>query len=86
MALAGELGGAEILRKLLEPLGTVGQRYDGIVTALKSHALSGDIGDFGRARAVRRKTVLTLTMSERLARLHALCKQMSAIKGAASAR
>jgi hypothetical protein len=46
----------------------------------------GDIGDFGRGRAVRREAVLALTMSERLARVHALCKQMSAIKGAASAR
>lgn len=43
-----------------------------------------EIGDFERARAVRRKAALELTMSERLARLHALCKQMSAVKGAAS--
>jgi hypothetical protein len=56
------------------------------VTTLKSHTLGGDISDFGRARAVRREAALTLTMSERLARMHALCKQMSAIKGAASAR
>ena len=45
-----------------------------------------DIGDFGRARAVRREAALALTMSERLARVHALCKQMSAVKGAASGR
>jgi hypothetical protein len=44
-----------------------------------------DIGDFGRARAARREAALALTMSERLARVHVLCKQMSAIKGAASA-
>jgi len=57
------------------------------VTAKEPQAArSADIGDFGRARVVRRETVLALTMSERLARLHALCKQMSAIKGAASAR
>jgi hypothetical protein len=43
-----------------------------------------EIGDFELARAVRRTATLELTMSERLARLHALCKQMSAIKGAAS--
>lgn len=47
---------------------------------------SEDIGDFGRATAVRREAALALTMSERLARLHALCKQMSAVKGAASVR
>jgi len=44
-----------------------------------------DIGDFGRSRAARCEAALALTMSERLARMHALCKQMSAIKGAASA-
>jgi hypothetical protein len=43
----------------------------------------GEIGDFGRARAVRREAALTLSMSERLARMQALCKQMSAVKGAA---
>jgi hypothetical protein len=45
----------------------------------------GDIGDFGRARAARGEAALSMTMSERLARMHALCKQMSAIKGAAAA-
>jgi hypothetical protein len=49
-------------------------------------ARSEDIGDFRGARAVRREAALALTMSERLARVHALCKQMSAVKGAASAR
>lgn len=49
-------------------------------------ARSEDIGDFERARDVRRKAALALPMNERLARLHALCKQMSAVKGAASAR
>lgn len=57
------------------------------MTAKNPHtARSGDIGDFGRARGVRREAALALTMSERLARVHALCKQMSALKGAASAR
>ena len=45
-----------------------------------------DIGDFRHARAMRREAVLALSMSERLARLHTLCKQMSAVKGAASTR
>jgi hypothetical protein len=44
-----------------------------------------DIGDFGRARAVRREAALALTMSERLARMHVHCKQMSAIKGGPAA-
>lgn len=58
-----------------------------LVTAKEPRtARDGDIGDFGRARAVRREAALALTMSERLARVHALCKQMSAVKGAASAR
>jgi hypothetical protein len=43
------------------------------------------IGDLDRAAAVRRKTVWDLTMSERLARMHALCKQMSAVNGTARA-
>jgi hypothetical protein len=47
---------------------------------------SEDIGDFARGRAVRREAALALSMSERLARVHVLCKQMSAVKGAASAR
>jgi hypothetical protein len=53
---------------------------------MATKALEGNIGDFRRARGVRREAALALTMSERLARMHALCKQMSAIKGAASAR
>ena len=44
-----------------------------------------DIGDFRRACAIRRDAVLSLSMSERLARVHVLCKQMSAIKAAARA-
>lgn len=46
----------------------------------------GDIGNLQRARAVRLEADRSAPMSERLARLHALCKQMSAIKGAARAR
>lgn len=44
-----------------------------------------DIGDMRRARAARLEAARKMPMSERLARVHALCKQMSAIKGAASA-
>jgi hypothetical protein len=42
-----------------------------------------DIGDPGRAAAARRRSDRALSMSERLARVHALCKQMSAIRGVA---
>jgi hypothetical protein len=48
--------------------------------------LKGDAEDLDRVRAVRREADLRATMSERLARVHALSKQMSAIKGAARAR
>ncbi|HXS46062.1 MAG TPA: hypothetical protein VN756_01215 [Solirubrobacterales bacterium] len=43
-----------------------------------------DIGDLERARTTRLEATRSDSMSERLARLHALCKQMSAIKGAAA--
>jgi hypothetical protein len=49
-------------------------------------ARESDIGDLERARAVRLEAALRAPMSERLARMHALCRQMSAVKGAASAR
>jgi hypothetical protein len=45
---------------------------------------SRDIGDFERSAVLRREVDWALPMSERLARLHTLCKQMSAIKGAAA--
>jgi hypothetical protein len=48
--------------------------------------LSGDPKEMDRARAIRRQADLQATMSERLARVHVLCKQMSAIKGTARAR
>jgi len=47
---------------------------------------SGNIGDFDGAAAVRREAEWRLPMSERLARVHTLSKQMNAIKGAARAR
>lgn len=49
-------------------------------------ALSGDAGELKRARALRLEADSNAAMSERLARMHALCKQMSAVKGAARAR
>jgi hypothetical protein len=45
-----------------------------------------DIGDLKRVRMARTKADREASMSERLARLHNLSKQMSAIKGAASGR
>jgi hypothetical protein len=53
---------------------------------MDAKAPSHDIGDLTRARAVRLEADRNAPMSERLARVHALCKQMSAIKGAAQAR
>jgi hypothetical protein len=46
-------------------------------------ALSGDIDELRRAREIRLESDRNAPMSERLARVHALCKQMNAIKGAA---
>lgn len=43
-----------------------------------------DIGDLKRARSVRMETARNASMSERLARVHIISKQMSAIKGAAA--
>jgi hypothetical protein len=48
--------------------------------------LSGNSAELDEVRVIRREADLRATMSERLARVHALCKQMSAIKGAARAR
>ncbi len=53
---------------------------------MAAKAPAGDIGDLARARSVRMQAIRSVPMSERLARVHALCKQMSAIKGAARAR
>jgi hypothetical protein len=43
------------------------------------------IGDHAQAQALRLKAIREAPMNERLARVHALSKQMSAIKGAAKA-
>jgi hypothetical protein len=45
-----------------------------------------DIGDLKRAREVRLDADRNAPMSERLVRLHALCQQLGAIKGAAAER
>lgn len=50
-----------------------------------SRALNGDIGELARASAMRLEADRKAPMSARLARVHTLCKQMSAIKGAAKA-
>jgi len=47
---------------------------------------AGEIGDLGAAAKARRETDSRLSMSERLARVHSLSKQMSAIKGSARPR
>ena len=47
---------------------------------------SDDIGELERGRMLRLEADRRAPMSTRLARVHELCKQLSAIKGAASAR
>ncbi|HET6570722.1 MAG TPA: hypothetical protein VFG58_04460 [Solirubrobacterales bacterium] len=46
-------------------------------------ALSGEAAELRRAGALRLARDRATPMNERLARVHALCKQLSAIKGAA---
>jgi len=53
---------------------------------MATKALTGEIEELQRAREIRLEAVRSAPMSERLAHLHRLCKQMSAIKGAARAR
>jgi hypothetical protein len=48
--------------------------------------LTGSINELADARRLRLEADRRAPMSARLARVHALCKQMSAIKGAAAAR
>jgi hypothetical protein len=52
---------------------------------MAGQALSGEIRDLNTAKEMRLEADRRVPMSERLARVHALCKQMSAIKGAARA-
>lgn len=53
---------------------------------MRGNQAEREIGDLTRARALRLETSRNSSMSERLARLHVLCKQLGAIKGAAAAR
>jgi len=55
-------------------------------TQVSNSSSSRDIGDFSRAATIRRRLVWDLSMSERLARMHELCRQMSAVKDAARDR
>jgi len=48
--------------------------------------LTGDVEELQRGREVRLAADRKASMSERLARVHALCKQMNALKGAARPR
>jgi hypothetical protein len=54
--------------------------------AMVTKALSGSSDELTRARALRIEADRKAPMSERLARVHTLCKQMTAIKGAARGR
>lgn len=54
--------------------------------SMTTKPLSGDIGDLQQAKMSRLEADRRMPMSERLARVHALCKQMSAIKGVAQTR
>jgi len=51
---------------------------------MQAKTLSGDPSELSLARELRLEADRRASMSERLARVHALCKQMSAIKGAAA--
>jgi hypothetical protein len=46
--------------------------------------LRGDSGELAQGRAIRLEADRKASMKERLVRVHNLCKQMSAIKGAAA--
>ncbi len=56
------------------------------ISYMAAKALSGESSELELARAIRLKADRATPMSERLARVHALSKQLSAIKGAARAR
>ena len=53
---------------------------------MRKSSVEADIGDLQRARLVRMEADRNASMSERLARVHTISKQMSAIKGAATGR
>jgi hypothetical protein len=45
-----------------------------------AHSNASDLGDFKRAAAVRREAAWRLSMSERLAQVHRLSLQMTALQ------
>lgn len=51
---------------------------------MQAKTLSGDTGELRLAKELRLEADRNASMSDRLARMHALCKQMNAIKGAAA--
>jgi hypothetical protein len=51
---------------------------------MQAKTLSGDPSELSMARELRLEAARKASMSDRLARVHALCKQMSAIKGTAA--
>jgi hypothetical protein len=51
---------------------------------MRTKMLSGDISELSLGRELRLEADRKASMSDRLARVHSLCKQMSAIKGAAA--
>lgn len=51
---------------------------------MKPNELSGEIGELTRARELRLEANRKMPMSKRLERVHVLCKQLNAIKGAAA--
>lgn len=55
-------------------------------SSAKKPVESSKIGDLDHARDQRRRADWSLPMSERLARVHELSRQMSAVKGAARER
>lgn len=63
-----------------------GQRGGIRLLHMAEKMLSGDVEELSQARALRLEADRKVPMSERLARMHNLCKQMSALKGAAKAR
>jgi hypothetical protein len=53
---------------------------------MAQRALTGDVQELQRARELRLAADRRTSMSERLVRMHTLCKQMSVLKGAARPR
>jgi hypothetical protein len=65
--------------RIVSPMGTERPTNDLPLNAERDDGLAG-------TSRSRREAVMALSMSERLARLHEICKQMSAVKGSARRR